>query len=72
MAPILMALLSKMASRGSKGQGVSKLSKLIDYTGLSGNDVAGIGNGDSSGDAKVDVSTLTDEQKKKLMEMLGK
>lgn len=69
MAPILMALLSKMASRGSKGQGVSKL---IDYTGLSGNDVAGIGNGDSSGDAKVDVSTLTDEQKKKLMEMLGK
>ena len=66
---ILMALLSKMASRGSKGQGVSKL---IDYTGLSGNDVAGIGNGDSSGDAKVDVSTLTDEQKKKLMEMLGK
>lgn len=69
MAPILIALLSKMASRGSKGQGVSKL---IDYTGLSGNDVAGIGNGDSSGDAKVDVSTLTDEQKKKLMEMLGK
>ena len=69
MAPILMALLSKMASRGSKGQGVSKL---IDYTGLSGNDVAGIGNGDSSGDAKVDVSTLTDEQKKKHMEMLGK
>ena len=69
MAPILMALLSKMASRGSKGQGVSKL---IDYTGISGNDVAGIGNGDSSGDAKVDVSTLTDEQKKKLMEMLGK
>ena len=69
MAPILMALLSKMASRGSKGQGVSKL---IDYTGLYGNDVAGIGNGDSSGDAKVDVSTLTDEQKKKLMEMLGK
>lgn len=69
MSTILMALLSKMASRGSKGQGVSKL---IDYTGLSGNDVAGIGNGDSSGDAKVDVSTLTDEQKKKLMEMLGK
>lgn len=69
MSEILMALLSKMASRGSKGQGVSKL---IDYTGLSGNDVAGIGNGDSSGDAKVDVSTLTDEQKKKLMEMLGK
>ena len=69
MAPILIALLSKMASRGSKGQGVSKL---IDYTGLSGNDVAGIGNGDYSGDAKVDVSTLTDEQKKKLMEMLGK
>ena len=69
MAPILMALLSKMASRGSKGQGVSKL---IDYTGISGNDVAGIGNGDSSGDAKVDVSTLTDEQKKMLMEMLGK
>ena len=69
MAPILMALLSKVASRGSKGQGISKL---IDYTGLSGNDVAGIGNGDSSGDAKVDVSTLTDEQKKKLMEMLGK
>lgn len=69
MSPILIALLSKMASRGSKGQGVSKL---IDYTGLSGNDVAGIGNGDSSGDAKVDVSTLTDEQKKKLMEMLGK
>lgn len=69
MAPILIALLSKMASRGSKGQGVSKL---IDYTGISGNDVAGIGNGDSSGDAKVDVSTLTDEQKKKLMEMLGK
>lgn len=69
MAPILIALLSKMASRGSKGQGVSKL---IDYTGLSGNDDAGIGNGDSSGDAKVDVSTLTDEQKKKLMEMLGK
>jgi len=64
-----MALLSKVASRGSKGQGISKL---IDYTGLSGNDVAGIGNGDSSGDAKVDVSTLTDEQKKKLMEMLGK
>ena len=69
MSTILMALLSKMASRGSKGQGVSKL---IDYTGLSGNDVAGIGNGDSSGDAKVDASTLTDEQKKKLMEMLGK
>lgn len=69
MSTILMALLSKMASRGSKGQGVSKL---IDYTGLSGNDVAGIGNGDSSGDAKVDVSTLTDEQKKMLMEMLGK
>ena len=69
MAPILIALLSKMASRGSKGQGVSKL---IDYTGLSGNDVAGIGNGDSSGDAKVDVSTLTDEQKKKILEMLGK
>ena len=69
MSTILMALLSKMASRGSKGQGVSKL---IDYTGISGNDVAGIGNGDSSGDAKVDVSTLTDEQKKKLMEMLGK
>ena len=69
MSEILMALLSKMASRGSKGQGVSKL---IDYTGLSGNDVAGIGNGDSSGDAKVDVSTLTDEQKKMLMEMLGK
>lgn len=69
MSTILMALLSKMASRGSKGQGVSKL---IDYTGLSGNDVAGIGNGDSYGDAKVDESTLTDEQKKKLMEMLGK
>ena len=69
MSEILMALLSKMASRGSKGQGVSKL---IDYTGLSGNDVAGIGNGDSSGDAKVDESTLTDEQKKMLMEMLGK
>ena len=69
MSTILMALLSKMASRGSKGQGVSKL---IDYTGLSENDVAGIGNGDSSGDAKVDVSTLTDEQKKMLMEMLGK
>ena len=69
MSEILMALLSKMASRGSKGQGVSKL---IDYTGISGNDVAGIGNGDSSGDAKVDVSTLTDEQKKMLMEMLGK
>ena len=62
MSSILTALLSKMASRGRKGQGVSKL---IDYTGLSGND-------DSSGDAKVDVSTLTDEQKKKLMEMLGK
>ena len=69
MSTILMALLSKMASRGSKGQGVSKL---IDYTGLSGNAVAGIGIGDSSGDAKVDVSTLTDEQKKMLMEMLGK
>ena len=69
MSTILMALLSKMASRGSKGQGVSKF---IDYTGLSGNDVAGIGNGDSSGDAKVDVSTLTDAQKKMLMEMLGK
>jgi hypothetical protein len=69
MSPILMALLSKVMNRGSKGQGISKL---IDYTGLSGNDVAGIGNGDSSGDAKVDVSTLTDEQKKKLMEMLGK
>ena len=62
MSEILMALLSKMASRGSKGQGMSKF---IDYTGLSGND-------DSSGDAKVDESTLTDEQKKKLMEMLGK
>lgn len=69
MAPILMALLSKMASRGSKGQGISKL---IDYTGLSGNDVAGIGNDGASDDAKVDVSTLTDAQKKKLMEMLGK
>ena len=69
MSEILMALLSKMASRGSKGQGVRKL---IDYTGLSGNDVAGIGNGDSSGDAKVDESTLTDAQKKMLMEMLGK
>ena len=69
MGTILMALLSKMASRGSKGQGVSKL---IDYTGLSGNDVAGIGNDGASSDAKVDVSTLTDEQKKKLMEMLGK
>ena len=69
MAPILIALLSKMASRGSKGQGVSKL---IDYTGISGNDVAGIGNDGASDDAKVDVSTLTDAQKKKLMEMLGK
>lgn len=69
MAPILMALLSKMASRGSKGQGVSKL---IDYTGLSGNDVAGIGNDGASDDAKVDASTLTDAQKKMLMEMLGK
>ena len=69
MAPILMALLSKVASRGSKGQGISKL---IDYTGLSGNDVAGIGNDGASDDAKVDVSTLTDAQKKKLMEMLGK
>ena len=69
MAPILMALLSKMASRGSKGQGVSKL---IDYTGISGNDVAGIGNDGASDDAKVDASTLTDAQKKMLMEMLGK
>ena len=69
MAPILIALLSKMASRGSKGQGVSKF---IDYTGLSGNDVAGIGNDGASSDTKVDVSTLTDEQKKMLMEMLGK
>ena len=69
MSTILMALLSKMASRGSKGQGVSKL---IDYTGLSGNDVAGIGNDGASDDAKVDASTLTDEQKKMLMEMLGK
>ena len=69
MSTILMALLSKMASRGSKGQGVSKL---IDYTGLSGNDVAGIGNDGASDDAKVDASTLTDAQKKMLMEMLGK
>ena len=69
MSTILMALLSKMASRGSKGQGVSKL---IDYTGISGNDVAGIGNDGASDDAKVDASTLTDAQKKMLMEMLGK
>ena len=69
MSPILMALLSKVMNRGSKGQGISKL---IDYTGLSGNDVAGIGNDGASDDAKVDVSTLTDAQKKKLMEMLGK
>lgn len=69
MAPILMALLSKVMNRGSKGQGISKL---IDYTGISGNDVAGIGNDGASDDAKVDVSTLTDAQKKKLMEMLGK
>ena len=69
MSTTLMALLSKMASRGSKGQGVSKL---IDYTGLSGNDVAGIGNDGASDDAKVDASTLTDAQKKMLMEMLGK
>ena len=69
MSTILMALLSKMASRGSKGQGVSKL---IDYTGLSGHDVAGIGNDGASDDAKVDASTLTDAQKKMLMEMLGK
>lgn len=68
MSEILMALLSKVASRGSKGQGISKL---IDYTGLSGNDVAGIKNDGAPGDAEVDVSTLTDEQKKKLMEMLG-
>jgi len=69
MSPILMALLPKVMNRGSKGQGISKL---IDYTGLSGNDVAGIGNDGASDDAKVDVSTLTDAQKKKLMEMLGK
>ena len=69
MSPILKALLSKVMDRGSKGQGISKL---IDYTGLSGNDVAGIGNDGASDDAKVDVSTLTDAQKKKLMEMLGK
>ena len=69
MSSILTALLSKVMDRGSKGQGISKL---IDYTGLSGNDVAGIGNDGASSDTKVDVSTLTDEQKKKLMEMLGK